>query len=393
MERTLQIAPFELWLGDRSIFNRPAAAILNSRQSKYPIASDKWITSTIDAVTWACRKDYSILTGFGMKTWELVLWASGEVLGPVIALVPVPVNLSTAAIGIKLQSILKSFKLVQQNCLLIPYFVKETQTEQKAEMHLRDDWIVNKADVLVPVSVRKKGYFENVLNNQDHGKEVISDFLEEYSPKKYSFPDPPASESVEKCLSGIEWNYITHWTRSVSSPWPGEYDADYYRELATANGVYPRTAFDTLKNILGEGIIRATSWRMPAARPMVSLTEKHPKDIVDIMIWRSKLVRPNFEFYGIAIEKEELKKYGARQVIYGTVEDRKLLSLQDRLYFQTLSKKGANWPEEEEWRYNGNLELTGINPEKMIVLVRNSSEKEKIEKSYPIKTIAVEGSD
>ncbi|MFH1700503.1 MAG: hypothetical protein ABIE07_07930 [Candidatus Zixiibacteriota bacterium] len=49
------------------------AAILNSRQSAYPVGDDLWVQQTMRAVEYLAGRQYTIVTSIGLNTWELVL--------------------------------------------------------------------------------------------------------------------------------------------------------------------------------------------------------------------------------------------------------------------------------------------------------------------------------
>ena len=390
---SLKLAPVETWFGQQTLIAYPATAILNSRQNKYPAGNEPWIRQTIQAAAHACRNEYAVIAGIGLKTWELSLWAASEALGNVVALVGVPPGASTSEILGRLVDVRNDFRLVKQNALLIPYFESDSRSP-KSDWLARDSWILHHARLLLPVSIREDGFFSAQLKRERFKQQLDSSFSIDYSPGETKFHAPPDSETVLRSLKnqGItSWDWLTHWTRISEGPWPGETSADYYETLSRGQNSCPRSALDTLRHILAENRVRGSSWRMPGSTGMVSFTALPPWDIVQKMTWRKRFVRPLFEPYGIAIRKSTLEAMGTRAVQYGPPEHGKTLPAQDRLYFQT-SSESSPWPLEKEWRLKGDLDLGSIPGKDLLILVRDESSRKQVQQEFPYHIVALEKS-
>ncbi|MBZ0263664.1 hypothetical protein K8I28_03265 [bacterium] len=386
----LTIAPKELWLGDQTLLAGPTAAVLNSRQNRYPFGDDPWVKQTVEACKWLSNSQYTLMTSTGLKTWELALWAAGETMGSVVVLLGVPENTGAGDIIRKLNETLDSFRLVRQYSLIVPYFYPLDKKTEKDSWKQRDRWILHHASKLLPVSLRPNSTLMRAIQNDGLTAKIDPKFQIDHKIRPHTPPPPPSSEKTRQISQDIDWEYVTHWTRTSGHPWEDETHADYYESLVASRGEYPRSAMRTLCHILDTQLIRASAWRMPLKRPMVSFTAEVPEVMVREMRWRRRYVRYSFEPYGIAIPMETIRKLGGREVIYGSQEERKNLNVHDRLFFQTLSKTGAAWQDEKEWRFKGDFDLDNIFPEELIVLVRTEQEKQFINEHYPYQCEIIE---
>ncbi len=385
----LHLAPKECWIGNQSLLSNPTAAILNSRQNRYPVGDELWVKQTITAAAWLVQKKMTLLTGIGMKTWELALWAMNEAMGSVIVLVGSPMNTGDSEIRPRLQQVIEDFKLERQFALLIPYYESNRRTG-KPEWQARDQWIMQRAEVLLPISWRPNSSLQQYIEKNNLQLKLETRFQVRYSPRSYSFKRAVTADSAIEALSGVAWNHLVHWTRISPIPWIGERPADYYRAIVSSSGEYPRSAFHTLKHILQEKKIRGTCWRMPNSSPMVSFTSLHPVEMIEKMTWRRRYVRPSFEPYGIAVKISECERLGVKPVCYGNVKERKILSKEERRFFQTLSSKGADWSRECEWRMAGDFDLSKVDPEAMMILVPSQEEKVELENIFaPLRLCAI----
>jgi hypothetical protein len=374
----LQISPMEMWFGDKTLLTRHTASILNSRQSKYPTGSEEWIRATHDAAVSVANKDMTLLSGLGMKTWEFAIWATGQALGWIAILVPIPENSSIEVAHRACQKVVTDFELLMSHCCIIPYF-ESTGNSGKKLWHTRDNWIIEHSDILFPVSIRDKGSLETAISSPAISKKVDPTFKIKYAPRKESFNSPPDPVVSRSLLQDIEWNYMTHWTRISAEPWPGETRYRFYSDLNKSGKKFPRSGFDTLKNILLEKLIRGSSRYIAMKTDMVSFTSLHPSDMIPLMKWRKRYVRPSFEPFGIAIKRSILEKMGAQKVIYGDPDDRKLLPLAKRLYFQPRTSKNAVWSNESEWRIKGDLDLNQIKNDDILLLVPSEETRKELQ--------------
>lgn len=222
----------------------------------------------------------------------------------------------------------------------------------------RDAYVLQRADVLFPVWVRPKGNIAAVLSD------LVSPFIDmrfccsEYrfkSKQKYDVDAP--SDTIRNLPS----NYLWHWTRSSQEKWPEEMQNDFCVDLMKSE-TYPRNAYATLIRILTMGRILASGKCIHQNVPVVSLTENHPSEMKKLFSWRNGRHRMNFEPYAVGFPKSSLKGIELVKVQYNQLPS-----------WETLSK-GDRWRSENEWRVRGDLVITEEMKEKMIVIVRCSSE-------------------
>jgi len=376
----LPLLPDEMWEGDRTLLTWPTAAVLNSRQSRYPVGADPWVRSTIEAATWVAREGTALISGAGLATWEMGLWAAGEALGGVIVLAGVPGNAPSSAVEKQLQELLRDFTLSHQSVLVLPY--RESARSPKGLWQVRDRWIMEHAKLLLPVSIRPGGFFESTLRRNDLAQKVDARFLTDYAPRRNVFPRRPHVDIVRARLRPDDWlGWAIHWTRTQHGPWPGERARSFYRDLAASGNSYPRDALATLNRILEEQIVRGSRRHMPLQKAMIGFTELHPADALELMRWRRRYVEFSYEPYGVAVRTAALLQRGARIVRYGTPEERKALPVSERPFFQTVSSKKADWRAEREIRLEGDLDLSALNPEDVRIIIRSEAERARVSKS------------
>ncbi len=386
--QTLDIAPIDLWHGDSTLLARRTAAILNSRQGKYPCGEDKWVKQTVRTATWIVQQETTLIAGLGLPGWELGIWAVSEALGTVVILMPFRKHTPKRTIEEKASRLLIEFGLLPQNALVVPYYLPNAAQSEKKTWRSRDEWIINKAHSLFPVSLRPKGFMDRTVAESGIKSKTDFQFQIKYEPPK-SYPLLIISEEdLSPRLELTSKDYLIHWTRRSSGPWPGESRSRFYRNLNSSAAIPPHMAFATLMNIIDEGTLRGTSWRMPSAKKMVSFSETSAARMINLMGWQRRYVRPRFEPYGIAISKEKLGELGARIVKYGSHEERLKLSVRDRLYFQTAGEN-SYWPIEEEWRLEGNLELSSLSSEDILIIVHTEEDALEMEKLYSLRSIAM----
>ncbi|MDP8205772.1 MAG: hypothetical protein P9L92_03830 [Candidatus Electryonea clarkiae] len=385
----LILSPEDYWLGNPQLLSKRTCAILNSRQSKYPLGSEPWIINTVRAVNQCSRNDLALMTSDGLKTWELSLWASAEALGSVVILTGINKNENRAAVRTKQQSILDNFKLLNQDTLIIPYLETEKRGKGKTQWLARDRWIIDNSDILYPVSIREGGFMHKTIGEDNIKKKCNDAYRVDYNPGKMVFPKPPDTEIIDQIISKFDWHHAVHWTRSTYEPWQGETKSQFYSDIVSSDSKYARSAFRTLMNILKERRIRATSWRMPSSTPMVSFTAAHPSSFVPIMKWRKRYVRPSFEPYGIAFERNSLLKSGAKPIKYDSPENLKTLNSRERLFYQATSDKGNSWSEEKEWRLVGDYSFDFEDNAQMIVFVMSDEECFEVKKNFDCNVVAL----
>jgi hypothetical protein len=352
--------------GDFRLLQGEPALILNSRQSKTPVGADSWVRGTVEAVGWAVAKDYPVIASIGMNVWELVLWAVANAGGKAIVLFPTRQEIPDQA---QIQCIADDFRLDAERhaWLAIPSCCRSPRC--KDWWKERDSLAVSLAGTLVPVSVRCGGSWEDFLETTRDGQVVNETFRVKYG--KTCGREMPI-EISGACLKIDDWPWLTHWTRRCYGPWAGERSADFYGDIVGSGDSYPRSAFHTLRRILNENLLRASTEHIRNQEPVVAFTSLQPSDALKLMRWRKRYVRPTFEPYGIAVHRRLADKLGLRPVTY--VKSGEKGEGFDPRFLQGYGT--GDWPAEAEWRAGGNVDLSTLDENDVIVLVPSPKEAE-----------------
>lgn len=344
------------------------ALILNSRQGKQPFGSDRWVENTSAAVAHVIGKNYTLITSIGINTYDLVTYLGAAFDAKMTLLVPPTEknNLRTVV------HVLDQFNL---NASKVSFLPIETDAKTPKGWWLRRDrTAISLSDLILPVSVNPTGNLAEMLEDSEGSGVTIDDrFSVQYERPRRRLYNPVVKSSLA-ITEDNPWPYITHWTRSFNGPWPDQKLFDYYRMVTGSGGDYSHSALNSLKNILQCGAIFGTSQHIRQGYSVVSFTDRHPADAINLMKWRARFVRWNFEPYGIAIDRTYAESLGIKPVIYGTSAEFAELSESDKPYFQNAGEKGGDWKPENEWRFHGDLSLTSVPPDNMRIIVRKESE-------------------
>jgi len=357
-----------VFCGEFDIDSRQLAVILNSRQTKTPCGNDPWVDGTIKAIRQAISKNLTLLTGIGMNTWELALWACGHYGGNQIVIYPIR---ETDEIDRTIASISQDFNLDSTRTGWLFFEAAEKARSPKVDWPVRDKLALHFAETILPISVRPGGNLEGLINSSKNS-EIIDDFRVKY--KKSERHEKIKLDEIKVTTPRKNWDYVIHWTRTCHGPWPGESSASFYASLIDSGDKYPHDGLETLRNILKTKKIYASSQNLREGTAAVAFSNLHPNDVVPLMRWRKRYVRWNFEPYGIGISQKSAIEAGIQPVIYGKPELYKMLADNDKPYFQSEGVDGGDWREENEWRYLGDFDLSKITPEDMVIIVYQANE-------------------
>lgn len=359
------------------VFHRPFSAIINSHQPLYSssISIPSWVRSTIGAVESILSDDLVHIGSFGLSSYELSLWYAGRMGAKQIVVAPVPGH---DRIDETVAGCLSDFDLDESHTGFLCFISKETPSKSPE----RDRLILDFADRIYPVSVRKTGRMRSLLDALPESR----------IDRQFQIPfEPPGIRPVQCTVDNpealeLDGGYLTHWTRRFKGPFPGEKLADYYRSLISMNGISGCSAFHALHRILETGRIYSTSAKIRGKHQVVSFTSLAPHQMVNLMTWNRSHVRFSFEPFGIAVRKSAMRKIGARPVIYGekSVYDR--LKASDQPFYQ-YQGKGGKWRREREWRITGHFHLRDMAPDDIRILVPGRNYKELLEneiKAYKV---------
>lgn len=346
--------------------------ILNSTQQRHPTGSTPWVRATLRAVETLAGEGRSFVASFGTAPWDLSLWKAASCGAPVHVIAPAPRGEPE---GSTLVRITNEFGLcpARTTWQLLPS--ARATGRGKDTWSARDRAAFDAADVVCPISIRPGGRLEAVLRG--HGGAIDERF-------RIPFERSPR-ESQEWSLSGdgfealeLPGPSLLHLTRASEGPWPGEPAHAFLRAIAQSGDRYPRSGFETLCRILGEGRIRASEFRIRNSARAVSFTALAPSQAVSLVRWRSRYARHSFEPYAVWISLEAARRMGARPVRY---DDGAAAERQD-CFRQGRGAQG-HWEAEQEWRIEGDVELSGLGTGELGAIVASEEEAEELRHRIP----------
>ncbi|MFH1688353.1 MAG: hypothetical protein ABIE70_12640 [bacterium] len=360
-----------------------SAAILLSRQSLRPCGADPWVRATQQAVLWAASEGHRLHTSLGMTTWELVLALAS------LNAVPVTLHLasSTAADPLLANHLEHDFGLSQEKTRVITVDESTPAAASGSVMLRRDQSVVEAADVIIPISVRPGGHMAALIAQaQARGKRVIDTFVVPYPRQQGALSYRVNEDCLNPELTGFApGEYVVHWTRAANRHWPDERPLDFYSALV-ASYAYPRDALATLRHILTTRRIIASGRHMPRAVKTVSFTACEPIAMIPHMRWRARWREMSFEPYGIGIRTARAQSIGIESVVY---VERRTKNPAEQWKTQTMGIK-TDWRTEREFRHRGNLDLTDLPLDDLIVFCRFPREADALRKETGLRVVPME---
>ncbi|MCP4632284.1 MAG: hypothetical protein GY855_05105 [candidate division Zixibacteria bacterium] len=347
------------------------AAILNSRQSKRPIGSDKWIVNSINAAKYCIDKGLTIFSSIGISTYEVITYAAVKYGGNLIIVLPPAIEYDTL-----IKNISTDFKLDKNNVGF--FFPDDLRNEKKSDQLERDKYIISNSDLIIPVSINSEGNLQSLIKKSSRKHELVCDFKTDYPGYKRILKVDYSKLRIQDWSKREDWNYLTHWTRTCNTPWSNETKYDYYESILKSEAGYHHSALNTLCRVLDEKLLRASSKHLHKGVNAVAFSELRPADVVPLMKWRPRLVSMSFEPYGIAIEKDFAQHIGIKRVLYGNPEMYDILKSDEKPFFHSMGEKG-DWMPEKEHRYLGDLKLDDIPADKRKIIVKFESEIQKVQ--------------
>ncbi len=180
-------------------------------------------------------------------------------------------------------------------------------------------------------------------------------------------------------------DYLTHCTRAAQGAWPDQTREAFLDELLLSPETVDRTALASLRRILQQNLILASSRGIRGGTNVVSLTAVRLEDLRRMRTFRAHRGRWDFEPYGICIRKDDLVRLGARSVIYGDDADWESLAERDRPFYQRQWSRGGrdggpiDWSQEREWRVQANIDLRQLDVESAFAFVPTAAEAERLQ--------------
>lgn len=358
-----------------------SAAILLSRQPLRPTRDTPWVQATGRAVRHLGSQGSRLYTSIGLGTWEMLLTlAAREAVDQTIV---VPAR-HREEFSRKIAWVLREFDLAPELVEFVGVLPESPADSTKALMQLRDRYIVSKAHRLVPVSIRAGGAMTRAVREAEEvGAPIDRQFEVRYQNRRDSLAYELPCERLSGRIREIGDRYIVHWTRASHGPWPTERAVDFYTAILTSPR-YPRAGIHSLCNILETGRIVGSSRHMPGRVPTVSFSGVSPVAMIPLMRWRTRYAEMSFEPYGIGIERTFASSYGIRPVSYHNGKGEG--EAESSWLRQSEGTKG-NWRAEDEWRCKGDLELSEIPREKLVVFCRTPAEARELSRRYGLAAV------
>lgn len=363
-----------------------------SRSPRKLPAEDSWLEVVRRATKYAAEKSWTIVSSSDTIGWEYTTWYAANRKVPLwLVLPPMPLD----KFQDECRQHIYRFGLDPEKTSFIMLLIESKLPKANCQ-YLRDALTIGVSHYRLPIHIRPRGNWTRMLSGLPN---VDNRFA---SPRPQRYVERWRQDaSWTKFDSNHDWeNYLFHWTRGTYGPWPGETDADYFSALTSAEKGNPRDGLATLEFIVASGILRGEGRMIRKGTPVVSFTDLHPVELVKITKYRSSLKRWTCEPYGIAISRQTMQKLGARKVIYGDKDLFDQLPAQDHPYYQFRGKPGGyrsngsqvtdGWEAEAEWRLVGDLDLTSI-AEDVMIITPFASEAETLRKSLPYRVHSLEG--
>jgi len=332
------------------------------------------------AVRWLRKTKAVLYTSVGIQTYEfLVFLALKEKIRQKVVL-PVAAGASFNRLR---KQVREQFQTSDQLVTFIPATERYDGAPGKLPV-VRDRYIISCAGTLFPIAVRAGGNMDKLIAQREaEGIRVNRQFQTVYQKRHIPMAYHLDEKALLSKMSELDEPYLIHWTRAVNGPWPTEKRIDYYRAIAQAD-VYPRSAFDTLKNILTQKLIYGSSKHKAGKIASVSFSSLVPCDMLPLMRWRSRYKQMYFEPYGIGVKKGDGLHCGIRPVHYyrGKTAPANI----EPWLLQSVGRKG-DWFKEQEFRFQGDFDMSGLPLEKMICFCHTAAEAAYIRKKFQIKAI------
>lgn len=356
--------------------------LLNSRQGLFPSGSLNWVKKTIEAVKWVKENDLILLSSVGMNSWELVtnLAAVNKIRLKLFIPHDSHQNFEELVAYYKDQ-----FQLSEKIVEYLPVTLLYEEISKEQLLKARDRKIMEHADLVIPVSLRKTSGWYAYLKNNIAYPNIVTKFETSYSthqPKQAYRIEP---DELNSELNNLGDDYLFHYTRQPAHPWPDERLFDYYQAISKSLS-YPRTALATLDKIIGDNNIIASSKNILQNNPVVSFSASNPTQMTDLIRWRKRYHQMSFEPYAIGINKKQAVVKKILPVIYYDLEDQKQIDPAASWRYQSKGKM-TDWTNENEYRHPGDFDFSTIDKNDLLLLTRFKEEAEQLQKKTGIRSL------
>lgn len=366
-------------------------ALVHSRQPLRPTGDSSWVSATCHAVkALALTPDAHFLCSLGSAAHELTLTA----LCRAGADIEVMLHQEQARPYGESESEIEEYVSHQYNLSaarlrlnVIKTDVLKTETALSGS-HARDIAILEKADIIYPISIRPGGFMDkNIMAPGGTSKKVDREYLVPYVSQPTAIARDYRLRSLNRETEKRLQDHLIHWTRSSSAPWPGEICADYYSDIMGSGKDYARSARKTLMRMLREKLIRGSARHSPDNEKFSAFTSAGAVRSINMMRYRARYREMTCEPFGVAIPRSASEKVGIRKVLYLSADQVRKLPASQRRFVHAEGASGR-WISEHEWRTPGDVDLRGLESE-ITVIVESESDREEFERNTGFKTLAL----
>jgi len=352
-------------------------AILLSRQPLRPTGASAWVKQSLRAARWLHDRQSGLVSSVGMQTWELLTTLASDLRIPILLVIPA---YSRDDFRDACDQAMADFNLKLSLTEFVPALA-EGGADRASGLERRDRLVIEQADILLPLSLRTNGNMAELLTEAESTAHKVDRQFEIGCPGrtsglKYNLSGEPLNPALDEATG----EYLIHWTRGTSYPWPGERKISLYRAVIQSTR-WPRSAFDTLKRIVSTRTIVASSRHMPDRTPTVSFSGLAPPEVIPLMRWRARYGEMSFEPYGIGIDRNLAAELGIREVQYCDSRGRRRVPADERWCWQS-SGKITDWRAEQEYRCRGDLRLDGIPREAVALFCMTAPEAAELRRLH-----------
>lgn len=369
--------------------------IFNSRKHKTVLPHEDWLVALRSFLPHIVAQGAGVASSVGTLTYDLAVAHAEMTNSPLLVVLPFPIE------QIDRHSMSPMLPPTSTSGFTVTCLTNALQCAKQVRMVCRDRILARLSDVHLILAIRSGGNMERTISRQQAddprpqwvlipaqpSKEYLGNVhLFEASPQRAN-PfwiqretdlHPAHSASAPEAHQFPWGDYLYHYTRSCTGPWPGQSYREYLASLLRGDPDSGHTALDTLIRILREGRIRAGARLVRGSEAVVSWTSRSPGELSSIRRWNPALIRWTFEGYGIAVSRRILRKEGAKPTIYGSDSTYSKLREVERYRFQLHRPPDCSWKHEREWRTHGDLILENIPTDEAFLFVSRPDEAARL---------------
>jgi hypothetical protein len=172
------------------------------------------------------------------------------------------------------------------------------------------------------------------------------------------------------------WRFLTHCTRRRTGPWPDQTRLNFVDDLILERSAADHSALASLKRILLSQRLVASTQTVRGDVAVVSFTAVPLAELQRLRVFRPHRGRWDFEPYGLCISTQWLTSQGTKPVRYVeelNKSDEAARTFEQKSRSTTKSGGTLDWTLEQEWRYEGDLDLSAVPDHEAFVFVSDQA--------------------